>query len=217
MSASKKMKPLGGFIDDVAKKARKKAEEMAEKQSMKRKAEAKAEASRKKDKGDEEQKEEEGTDEAAAGKAHGEGEEEEKEEQKEKDDGEGEKNKVKSDGGGASGVVKKTPEGDEYIDVRARSTATAPSPCNNTLPPLFSLLTVRLFGPVCVRVRQLSSKRRVTVRMWHGGLMVDVREMYDKFGEMHPGKKGIALNLPQWRALMDNAQHIEQMIQRAQR
>ena len=47
--------------------------------------------------------------------------------------------------------------------------------------------------------------------------MVDVREMYDKFGELHPGKKGIALNLPQWRALMDRAGDIEGMIQRAQR
>ena len=47
--------------------------------------------------------------------------------------------------------------------------------------------------------------------------MVDVREMYDKFGELHPGKKGIALNLQQWRALMDRAEDIEGMIQRAQR
>ena len=53
------------------------------------------------------------------------------------------------------------------------------------------------------------------MRVWHGGVMVDLREMYDKFGELHPGKKGIALNIQQWQQLRDSAQDIDRMIERA--
>ena len=55
------------------------------------------------------------------------------------------------------------------------------------------------------------------MRVWQGGVMVDVREMYEKHGEQLPGKKGIALNLQQWKTLLDSLPDIEHMIQRAKR
>ena len=61
---------------------------------------------------------------------------------------------------------------------------------------------------------QLSYKRRVAVRQFRGGLLVDLRETYEKFGEMHPGKIGIALNLEQWEKLKASVQEIDKMIAR---
>lgn len=47
----------------------------------------------------------------------------------------------------------------------------------------------------------LSPTRRITVRVYAGNVMVDLREFYEKDGEMRPGKKGISLKVEQWNAL----------------
>lgn len=43
---------------------------------------------------------------------------------------------------------------------------------------------------------------------------MDIRETYEKFGEMQPGKTGIALNLEQWEKLKASVQEIDRMIAR---
>eukprot|EP00890_Picochlorum_soloecismus_P006803 jgi/Picsp_1/948/NSC_04432-R1_transcriptional coactivator p15 len=47
----------------------------------------------------------------------------------------------------------------------------------------------------------LSPTRRITVRVYAGNVMVDLREFYEKDGEMRPGKKGISLKVEQWNEL----------------
>ena len=54
----------------------------------------------------------------------------------------------------------------------------------------------------------------MAVRQFRGALLVDIRETYEKFGEMQPGKTGIALNLEQWQKLKQSVQHIDDMIAR---
>ncbi|KAL4471728.1 hypothetical protein ABPG74_008621 [Tetrahymena malaccensis] len=54
---------------------------------------------------------------------------------------------------------------------------------------------------------ELDDKKRVSVRKFKGKIYVDIREFYEKDGEMLPGKKGISLNLQNWeqfRKLIDN-------------
>lgn len=47
----------------------------------------------------------------------------------------------------------------------------------------------------------LSSKRFVTVREFRGQVLTDVREFFDKGGQLFPGKKGISLSIEQLREL----------------
>ena len=47
--------------------------------------------------------------------------------------------------------------------------------------------------------------------------MLDIREMYERFGEMHPGKKGISLTAAQWRALTERRGDIDAALERAKR
>ncbi|GAA95005.1 uncharacterized protein L969DRAFT_89427 [Mixia osmundae IAM 14324] len=49
----------------------------------------------------------------------------------------------------------------------------------------------------------LSGSRRVTVRVYNGKPLIDIRETYEKDGKVLPGKKGISLNADQWAALSD--------------
>ncbi|GFS92330.1 activated RNA polymerase II transcriptional coactivator p15 [Nephila pilipes] len=60
----------------------------------------------------------------------------------------------------------------------------------------------------------LSKYRYVTVREFRGKLMVDIREYYDKDGELKPGKKGICLNMEQWNALKEQMDNIESAIKK---
>lgn len=107
-------------------------------------------------------------------------------------------------------VVKKTTEGEEYIDVRQHiyrtATLTASTQCNRNA----STHSTCSAAPC----PQLSYKRRVAVRQFRGSLLIDIRETYEKFGEMQPGKTGIALNLEQWDKLKASVQHIDNIIAR---
>jgi Transcriptional Coactivator p15 (PC4). len=47
----------------------------------------------------------------------------------------------------------------------------------------------------------LTGKKRFTVRKWKGKVLLDIREFYESNGEMKPGKKGISLNLEQYKIL----------------
>ncbi|KAI8103455.1 hypothetical protein M9435_004794 [Picochlorum sp. BPE23] len=47
----------------------------------------------------------------------------------------------------------------------------------------------------------LSSKRYVGLKTFHGKHLVDIREFYEKDGQMMPGKTGISLTLKQWECL----------------
>lgn len=47
----------------------------------------------------------------------------------------------------------------------------------------------------------LSSKRYVGLKTFHGKHLVDIREFYEKDGQMLPGKTGISLTLKQWECL----------------
>lgn len=55
---------------------------------------------------------------------------------------------------------------------------------------------------------QLSPKRRVTVRSFRSGVLVDIREFYDQDGVSKPGRKGISLSKVQWVALQELATDI---------
>ncbi|TDH72909.1 hypothetical protein CCR75_008306 [Bremia lactucae] len=49
----------------------------------------------------------------------------------------------------------------------------------------------------------LSDKRRVTVRYFRNGVLIDLREHYAQDGVFKPGKKGITLSKDQWSALQE--------------
>ncbi|KAH0426496.1 hypothetical protein CcaCcLH18_10306 [Colletotrichum camelliae] len=48
----------------------------------------------------------------------------------------------------------------------------------------------------------LSGKRRVGVSQYNKATLVNIREFYEKDGNMLPGKKGISLSIPQYEALL---------------
>ncbi|ELR17634.1 RNA polymerase II transcriptional coactivator, putative [Acanthamoeba castellanii str. Neff] len=50
---------------------------------------------------------------------------------------------------------------------------------------------------------EIGSKRRVTVSKFRNQLKIDIREYYEKDGELLPGRKGISLNEQQWQNLKD--------------
>ncbi|CAF9933121.1 MAG: hypothetical protein HETSPECPRED_008543 [Heterodermia speciosa] len=56
---------------------------------------------------------------------------------------------------------------------------------------------------------EISDKRRVSVDEFNGKTMVNIREYYEKDGQMLPGKKGIALTIPQYNALLSALPDIE--------
>lgn len=63
---------------------------------------------------------------------------------------------------------------------------------------------------------KLSQKHQATVKMFKGKTQVDLREYYEKDGELLPGKKGIALELPQWDKLVEAVSTINAALQQQQ-
>ncbi|KAF8507741.1 RNA polymerase II transcriptional coactivator [Gautieria morchelliformis] len=61
---------------------------------------------------------------------------------------------------------------------------------------------------------ELSPSRRVSVRMYKGVKLVDLRQFYGRDGEKKPGKKGIALTVDQWKCLRRSVRDIDTMIQK---
>ncbi|XP_053980476.1 activated RNA polymerase II transcriptional coactivator p15 [Hylaeus volcanicus] len=62
-------------------------------------------------------------------------------------------------------------------------------------------------------VWDLGSNRQVTVRDFKGKLYVDIREMYyDKDANLKPGKKGICLNMAQWRKLLEVVEDVDKAV-----
>lgn len=61
---------------------------------------------------------------------------------------------------------------------------------------------------------ELSKKRRVTVRKWRAGILVDIREYWGDEGDLKPGKKGISLTIDQWNTLKDLVPDIDDAITR---
>ncbi|ODM97703.1 RNA polymerase II transcriptional coactivator [Orchesella cincta] len=49
----------------------------------------------------------------------------------------------------------------------------------------------------------LDKKRVVKINEFRGTVFVDIREYYEKDGEMRPGKKGISLSATQWQKLKE--------------
>ncbi|KAI4492319.1 hypothetical protein M0802_009829 [Mischocyttarus mexicanus] len=61
-------------------------------------------------------------------------------------------------------------------------------------------------------VWDLGGKRQVNVRNFKGKLFVDIREMYlDKEGDLKPSKKGICLNMVQWRKFMSIVEDVDKV------
>ncbi|KKY23039.1 putative rna polymerase ii transcriptional [Phaeomoniella chlamydospora] len=56
---------------------------------------------------------------------------------------------------------------------------------------------------------ELPSKRRVTITKFHGKTLVNIREYYEKDGKMLPGKKGVAMTMEVYAALIDLLPEIE--------
>ncbi|VFR00983.1 unnamed protein product [Cuscuta campestris] len=61
-------------------------------------------------------------------------------------------------------------------------------------------------------VCELSKNRRVSVRIWQGKPVLDIREFYVKDGKQMPGKKGISLPMEQWHVLREHAEEIDQAL-----
>ncbi|CAG9785529.1 unnamed protein product [Diatraea saccharalis] len=58
----------------------------------------------------------------------------------------------------------------------------------------------------------LEGKKLVKVREFKGKVYVDVREFYEKNGELLPGKKGISMTPEQWRKLLSLGDEINETI-----
>ncbi|KAL6714748.1 hypothetical protein ACLMJK_008173 [Lecanora helva] len=59
---------------------------------------------------------------------------------------------------------------------------------------------------------ELSGKRRVGVSEFKGNTMVNIREFYEKEGEMLPGKKGISLPIEQFNSIINLLPQIEKAL-----
>ena len=55
--------------------------------------------------------------------------------------------------------------------------------------------------PLGVKKDGTPSLRRVTTKKYKGQFLIDVREWYERDGEVKPGFKGVSLKPEQWKAL----------------
>ncbi|CAN0475650.1 unnamed protein product, partial [Ectocarpus sp. 12 AP-2014] len=60
---------------------------------------------------------------------------------------------------------------------------------------------------------ELGNKKFVDVREFKGKIYVDIREYYEKDGEMRPGKKGISLSTEHWEVLKENMDDINAKVE----
>jgi len=60
----------------------------------------------------------------------------------------------------------------------------------------------------------LDKNRFVKVRDFRGKLFVDIREFYEKNGELLPGKKGISLSITQWNKLKEHIDDIQKSVEK---
>ncbi|CAK9821198.1 Activated RNA polymerase II transcriptional coactivator p15 [Anthophora plagiata] len=59
----------------------------------------------------------------------------------------------------------------------------------------------------------LGNNRQISVRDFKGKLYVDIREMYyDKDANLKPAKKGICLNMSQWRKLLSVVEDVDKIV-----
>lgn len=70
--------------------------------------------------------------------------------------------------------------------------------------------TVSLTLSSTVRLLQLSSKRRISVRFFRAAVLIDLREFYDQDGMSKPGKKGISLSKEQWESLCEVQEEVSE-------
>lgn len=55
---------------------------------------------------------------------------------------------------------------------------------------------------------ELDNYKKVTIREFRGKSFIDIREFYNKNGEVLPGKKGITLSPALWKKLMEHSKEI---------
>ncbi|XP_073830089.1 single stranded-binding protein c31A [Musca autumnalis] len=59
----------------------------------------------------------------------------------------------------------------------------------------------------------LEKQRQVRINEFRGKKLIDIREYYEKNGELLPGKKGISLSVTQWKKLLECADEINAAVQ----
>ncbi|XP_014250842.1 RNA polymerase II transcriptional coactivator [Cimex lectularius] len=60
----------------------------------------------------------------------------------------------------------------------------------------------------------LDNRRFIKVREFRGKVMIDIREYYERDGDLLPGKKGICLSTIQWNKLKDIMSEVDEAIQK---
>ncbi|XP_074650214.1 RNA polymerase II transcriptional coactivator-like [Tubulanus polymorphus] len=61
---------------------------------------------------------------------------------------------------------------------------------------------------------KLSKMRFVSVSEFRGKPLVNIREYYDKDGDLKPGRKGISLSIDQWNMLKQNMDAIDKDVKK---
>ena len=58
----------------------------------------------------------------------------------------------------------------------------------------------------------IEGKKLLKIREFKGKVYVDIREFYEKNGELLPGKKGISMTPEQWRKLMSLSDEVKETL-----
>lgn len=58
----------------------------------------------------------------------------------------------------------------------------------------------------------LQNKKFIKLREFKGKMYIDIREYYEKSGEMLPGKKGVSLTPEQWRLILSLGDEINETL-----